>query len=338
MTLSLSAERWPAIHTRQYQIELDGQVEGHGPLSQPQITGKLRVPEAILRPDLEFLTAQPVKRDPTITVLAADRGATTASSAPTVPPASAAPEPQSQIAENLVLDMTIRLPRNTWIKHSDADIELAGNVEVTKRAGEKPMLVGTIRVVRGWINLQGRRFTLTQGNVTFTGGTDINPQLDIVGQYKLPEYVVEAVVGGTLEKPALTLRSEPILEQADILALLLFGKPAGQLGQGEKTDFQQQALQITGGYVASQIADSVSQALGLEDLGFDMRQVNLTGGRVGFGRYIGPKTYISASQDFSGKTGHQVSVDYYLSRRWTITTSSSTGGDNAAGIKWEMLY
>ncbi len=337
MSLSLSAERWPAIHTRQYHVELDGDIEGRGPLSALQVTGKLRVPEAILRPDLDFLTAQPVKRDPTIIVLAADRSTTTAASASSATPPTAA-QPQSHVADNLVLDMTIRLPRNTWIKHQEADIELAGAVEVTKRAGGKPTLVGIINVVRGWINLQGRRFTLTQGSVTFTGGSEINPILDIIAQYKLPQYVVEAVVGGTVAKPALTLRSDPQLEQADILALLLFGKPVSQLGQGEKTNFQQQALQMTGGYVAAQIADSVSQALGLEDLGLDMRQVDLTGGRVGFGRYIGPNTYISASQDISGKTGHQVTVDYYLSPRWTISTSSSTGGDNAAGIKWEMLY
>jgi translocation and assembly module TamB len=338
VSLSLSADRWPAIHTRQYQVEVDGDIEGRGPLSAPAITGKLRVPEAILRPDLEFLTAQPVKRDPTIIVLAADRPTAQPSTTATTPQPAMASQSSSQTADNLVLDMTIRLPRNTWIKHQDADIELAGKVNVTKPAGGKPGLVGTINIVRGWLNLQGRRFTLKQGLITFTGGETINPQLDIVAQYQLPQYVVEAVVGGSLDKPALTLRSEPSLEQADILALLLFGKPVSQLGQGEKTDFQQQALQMTGGYVAAQIADSVSQALGLEDLGLDMRQVDLTGGRVGFGRYISPKTYVSASQDISGKTGHQVTVDYYLSPRWTITTSSTTGGDNAAGIKWEMLY
>lgn len=342
LTLSLSANRWPAIHTRQYQVELDGQIEGHGPLSHPQVTGKLRIPEATLRPDLEFLTAQPVQRDPTITVLAADRRATGPSPA-TTPATNTSPRPpESQSSENLTLDVTVRLPRNTWIKHQDADVELAGEVRITKQAREKAILVGTINIVRGWLNLQGRRFTLTQGNVTFTGGTEINPILDIIAQYKLPQYVVEAVVGGTLKKPALTMRSEPVLEQADILALLLFGKPVSQLGQGEKTNFQQQALQITGGYVAAQIADSVSQALGLEDLGLDMRQVDLTGGRIGFGRYLGPDTYISASQDLSGTTGSQVSVDYYLSSQWKLTTSSSTGGttgaDNAAGITWEKRY
>ncbi len=337
-TLSIVADRWPAIRTPRYQVTLDGQLDGEGSLSHPRVTGKLRIPAATLRPDLAVLSARPVQRDPTIIVLSADRDLTEASSDSTPTNDIASGLPESPVSENLTLDVVVLLPRNTWIKHQDADVELAGEVNVTKSANGKAKLVGTINIVRGWLNLRGRRFTLTKGQVVFTGGEDMNPTLDIIARHQLAGYVVEAVVGGTVEKPALTLRSEPPLEQADILALLLFGKPVNQLAQGEKTDFQRQALQLTGGYVAARIAESVSHALGLEQLGFDLSQVDLTGGRIGFGRYLGPNTYIAASQDFAGKTGHQVTVDYYLSPKWTLQTSSSTGGDNAAGITWEMRY
>ncbi|NOT56915.1 MAG: translocation/assembly module TamB, partial [Deltaproteobacteria bacterium] len=342
LTLSLVADRWPAIRTPRYHITLDGQLDGQGSLSHPRVTGKLRVPAATFRPDLAVLSAQPVQRDPTIIVLPADRDLTGVSSDISSDITStqdiASELPASPVSENLALDVVVLLPRNTWVKHQDADVELAGEVNVTKPANGKARLIGTINIVRGWLNLRGRRFTLTKGQVVFTGGADLNPTLDIIARHQLAGYVVEAVVGGTVEKPALTLRSEPALEQADILALLLFGKPVNQLAQGEKINFQRQALQLTGGYVAARIAESVSRALGLESLGFDLRQVDLTGGRVGFGRYLGPNTYIAASQDFAGKTGHQVTVDYYLSPEWTLNTSSSAGGDNAAGITWEKRY
>lgn len=338
LTLSLAADRWPAIHTHRYHVELSGQISGQGPLSHPFVRGNLQVPTATLRPDLAFLTAQPVQRDSTIIVLPADRAVAVPSPSTAAATDNATGLSEPQIVKNLALDLTIRLPHNTWIKHQDGDVELTGAVHITKRAGGKAILVGTINVVRGWLNLQGRRFTLSQGQVIFTGGETINPTLDIIAQYRLPQYVVEAVVGGTIEKPTLTLRSDPTLEQADILALLLFGKPVNALGRTEKTNFQQQALQLTGGYIAAQIAESVSQALGLEDLGIDLRQVHLTSGRVGFGRYFGPNTYVSASQDLVGKTGHQVTVDHYLSPQWTITTSNSTDGDNTAGITWEKRY
>ena len=73
------------------------------------------------------------------------------------------------------------------------------------------------------------------------------------------------MIDGTAKKPALTLRSDPVLEQADIFALLLFGKPTTELGRGEKLDLQQQALNTTSGYVAAKIGESVSEALDLRN-------------------------------------------------------------------------
>ena len=64
----------------------------------------------------------------------------------------------------------------------------------------------------------------------------------------------------------LGLQSQPELEQAEIRAVLLFGRRAGALAQGEKLDLQEQALAIAEGYAAEQISKSVSQALGLDKL------------------------------------------------------------------------
>lgn len=141
-----------------------------------------------------------------------------------------------------------------------------------------------------------------------------------------------------MKKPSLTLRSDPVLEQADILALLLFGKQASALGSGEKVNLQQQALQLTSGYAAAKIGESVSHALGLEELGIDLREVDFSGGRLGFGRYLSPDTYVSMSQDIGGKKGREVSIEYNLSPDWKLTTSTSATGDNTAGITWQKQY
>jgi translocation and assembly module TamB len=190
------------------------------------------------------------------------------------------------------------------------------------------------------VGSQGRLFTVSLGQVVFSGGEHFDPSLDIVATYQTSDrdYTIELIIGGTAQEPTLTLQSEPPLEQADILAVLMFGKPASALGQGEKVDLQKQALSITSGYAARKIGQSVSDALGLESLGVDLREVDLTGGRVGFGHYIGDKTYVSAAQDLSGKRGREVSVDYQLSPEWNITTSTSTTGNNEAGITWQKRY
>jgi hypothetical protein len=69
-----------------------------------------------------------------------------------------------------------------------------------------------------------------------------------------------------------------------------------------------------------------------------IKSCDLTGERVGFGRYIGDRTYVSAAQDLSGKRGREVSVDYQLGPDWNITTSTNTTGNNEAGITWKKRY
>jgi hypothetical protein len=147
-------------------------------------------------------------------------------------------------------------------QHPDIVSELSGNVRATKSPGGEIELTGRIDVVRGWVSFQGRRFQLARGRIEFTGGPKIDPALDIVAQYRLPQYQVEAIIGGTAAKPSLTLASQPRLEQADILSLVVFGKPIDSLDRNEQGSLQQSALSIASGYAAGRIANSVSEALG----------------------------------------------------------------------------
>jgi hypothetical protein len=48
-----------------------------------------------------------------------------------------------------------------------------------------------------------------------------------------------------------------VLEKADILSVLLFGKPAHELGQGESVALQRQALGLAAGYVMPEVRTSV---------------------------------------------------------------------------------
>ena len=66
----------------------------------------------------------------------------------------------------------------------------------------------------------------------FTGGREINPSLNIVAAHQASEHLVKVVVAGSAEEPTLDLESEPPLDQADFLAVLLFGKPASELERG----------------------------------------------------------------------------------------------------------
>jgi translocation and assembly module TamB len=236
------------------------------------------------------------------------------------------------------LDVTLRAPGNLWIRHPDLVAEISGNLRATKKPDGEVDLTGRIDIVRGSLVFQGRRFQLTRGSVQFTGGGKINPTLDIAAQYKLSEYDVEVVLTGTAQKPSLMLSSQPRLDQADILAVLLFGRPINSLNQNQRGSVQQSALNIASGYVAGKLASSVTQALGLDTLGLDVGDLDTSGGRIGFGHYVGDKTYFSVGQELSGQHGQDVSLEYQIAPNWKIGTSRSTTGSNAIDLIWQKRY
>jgi autotransporter translocation and assembly factor TamB len=313
--LAIAAKQWPAINTQQYQIEVDGAAKIDGTLAAPRITGKLEVPRGELRPDLSFLDRgnTPVKRDPTITVIATTAGGKSAAKL------ESNGQADSELWKNASIDIQIRIPNNLWVRHRNGNAELSGNLRVTKASGGNPAVTGLIETIRGWVGFQGRRFTLTRGRFEFGGGDKIDPSLDIVAEYRAGNYLISAVVKGTAEKPTLTLASDPQLDQADVLSVLIFNKPLSSLEKSEQSSLQQNAISITSGFAAAQIGQAVSQTLGLQELGVDI-------------------TNVSVSQDVSGKYGQEVSAEYRITSDWRFSVSTSTVGPDGVDLIWQKRY
>lgn len=334
LALSLRADRWPAIATRQYQAEVDVALEAGGNIRAPSLKGSITVNRARLRPDLAFLDDKPLKpRDQTIVLVPAAGAAQEPAAEPD------RPAPAEAAFKALAVELTMRLGRDVRVIHKNADLELGGEVRAKKGRGERePALVGAIEIARGWAGFQGRRFEMRRGTVAFTGGRPIDPSLDIMAEHRAADYLIQAQVEGSAKQPRLTLRSDPPLDHADILAVLLFGKPASALGRGEQGDLQRQALALSTGYAASAVAQSVSRALGIEDLGIDLSAIDVSGGRAELRRYLTPKTRVTASQDIAGQGGQEVSIEYQLSPAWEIQTSTSSDGSSGADIIYRKRY
>jgi translocation and assembly module TamB len=285
-----------------------------------------------VRPDLAFLakSSTPVKRDQTIVLVNRDgiERETTGKK-----PGEGSND--SDLFKNLSLDLNVRAPRNLWVRHPDAVVEFRGDIRATKGPGQELQLVGTSEIIRGWAGFQGRRFEFVRGEFRFIGGGKIDPVLDIVAQHRLPQYRVYAVVGGSAEKPSLTLRSEPSLDQADILALLVFGKPTGELSRGEEASLKQSAVDLASGFAATKIGAAVAEAIGLDTLGGDL---NVEDGRIGYGRYLGERTYVTAGQDLDGEEGQEVTIEYQIGRDWKIESSTTSKGSSGVGIIWHKRY
>jgi len=208
-------------------------------------------------------------------------------------------------------------------------------VHVIKSGSEPVRLIGQVQTVRGWLGVMGKQFKVASAKITFTGGVPIDPGLDITADYQAQQYLVHVIVGGTANKPTLTFKSEPDLEQADILSVILFGKPTSQLSGGERADLKSHASEVATGFAASQVSRQVSQALGLDEMGIELRQ---SGKGVGVGSYLGQNTYASFSQDLGQQGGQRVDLEHYVTRHLEVDTDTTARGDRGADILWSTSY
>ena len=244
---------------------------------------------------------------------------------------AAAPAARFDVADALSLDVGIRITHDAWIRRDDADVELAGNLRLGKEAYHPLFINGDLRLVRGWYAFQGRRFDLDEGRVIFAGDVPPDPQLDIGARNRTGEYTVTVEIGGRATEPTLTLSSEPTLEQADILSLLVFGRPARDLGSEQSLDLQRKAISLASGYVMPELRQSMMNTLGLDTL-----EVGDEGVRAG--RYVTRDIFVTLAQDFTGRTGQVMGVEYAVTHRMSLKLSTSTRGDSAVDLLWHRRY
>ncbi len=333
LDLRIALDRWPAIATNRHRSDVSAEVFCRGTVGAPQVSGTVDVLSGVLHPDLAFLTHAPAKRDPTIHIIAT--GAPPPGAAAALPATSSAAEP-SAIYRNTTLDVTLTVHRNTWISHADASVEVAGRVVARRQPDSDLQLTGRIETVRGWMNFQGRRFQLSQGVIVFTGGRKIDPALDVTADYKTGEYLVHVILGGTADAPSLKLASEPSLSQADILSVLMFGKTARDLNEGQRADVQNGAARLATSYAGSEIGQSVSDALGLSGRGIQLQE--LSASRVALGTYLTDRTFVTVGQRYGVQQGQEMQIEYELTRRWSVTTSASSVGGSGADVIWHRRY
>ena len=140
-----------------------------------------------------------------------------------------------------------------------------------------------------------------------------------------------------MSAPTLTLQSEPRLEQADILSLLLFGKPASALNQGEAISLQSQALQMAASYVASDLQQSVAQHVGVDSVQLGVGE-SLSQSRISAGKYVTKDVFVSTSQSLGKKQDREVSVEYQLRTNWQLKATATPQGNNGIDLMWGKQY
>ena len=319
LDLDAAMKRLRPLRRADIQATLSGTASVKGTLMAPQVAADITIDEA--RVNLNRLTGSSVTTLP-------------------VEGTSEAPEPVAEKKEGLgSLDVTVRAPGHIAVNGHGLESEWQAGLRV-RGALNDPLVIGSVRSVRGQFDLLSKLFTLRPSTISFNGGAVSNPLLDVTLRYEVPEITADVRVSGSVRRMKLDLSSTPSLPQEEIISRVMFGRGSSELGRFESLRLAAAVARLAGfGSGGLGVLD-----LGRAVLGVDVLRINSATDKesgdeessLEVGKFIGEKIYLGVEQ---GLEPDSTAVIMELELTPHSKAGIRTEQDNtSAGIQWKMNY
>lgn len=240
-------------------------------------------------------------------------------------------------APPLILALGVSGDDRIFVRGRGLDSEWRADVRATGDAST-PLITGQMNLRRGYLDFAGRRFELTQGQISFDRLSPNNPTLDLRAEHEAEGVTAAIAIKGRAKTPKITLESTPALPQEDIMAIILFGKAATELTALESLQVAEALAQLTGvGPFGGRGITSIARgALGLDMLNLDI-DADAGSSALEVGKYVADGLFISATQDARGESG-AVRIEYEITDSITIETEIQQDGDQTVSANWKRDF
>jgi len=261
--------------------------------------------------------------------------------------------PASALVTNLRTEITIDIHRDTWVRNREANVEIYTDEPLTVRdASQSLEITGILNSDRGEYSFLSKRFQITRGSAMFIGTADINPTLQLTGEYAVDLAArgtinIKVLIGGTLKHPTLSLESDaqPPKTQSELLSLLAFGQSSTTLlasgsssvagsaatmdlfGVGAQVAVRRLAS-VALGVAVDQVQVQAGRAFGTDVFDITPADVpDVSGQGIGnfltqtkfeAGKYINPRTFVSGSE-VDGRIG--LGIEQRTQNGWRFSAS-----------------
>jgi len=149
--------------------------------------------------------------------------------------------------------MVLDAPRNLWVRGQDLNLELGLSPDFRVELGEETDLFGEVRIIRGRLDVIGRRFDFQKNSVVRFTGPPTEPTLNVTAVYNNVRAGVKVSmhVQGQAGEIQLVPTSEPPLTESEIYTLLATGRTNLKRGSGGSEIGSAQAVSVLGSLVGT---------------------------------------------------------------------------------------
>ena len=243
--------------------------------------------------------------------------------------------------------VTVNLGREVDVKRGtslSATLEGSPQIAFTDKAA----VSGQIRLTAGTLLVQGKKFEIEKGTVSFVGKDASDPLVIVTAGWSAPDGTrVFADFVGPLKSGKVTLRSEPSRPNDEILALILFGS-ADQSAQYGSGDGQTDAASTRAGGAAGTFATQ-----GLSE-GLDELTGLQIAGKIDTSNPANPKPEVEVqlARTISLQLAYVLgtpppganpdktfaTIGWRFAQRWSLETTFGDSGSSFADVVWQLRY
>ncbi|ADE13421.1 protein of unknown function DUF490 [Nitrosococcus halophilus Nc 4] len=308
--VTVSGERFEAMETTEIRVLISPQLEIKVAAEGIRVEGEVAVPEANVEiTDIKRRGGVPVSND--VVIVSQEKEAE----------AKALP---------IYARVRITLGDKVSVQALGFKGRVAGNLLVTETPGKVTRGNGELRVVEGQYKAYGQQLKIQQGRVIFAGPMN-NPRLDVEAVRQIGDVIAGVRIQGLANAPVLTLFSEPAMNEDNILAYLLLGRPLATASgdEGELLAKAATSLGLSGGNL---LAKRIGETFGLEEVGIETRGEDQSQALM-LSKHLSPRLYIGYGIGIFERF-NAFQMRYTLSEHWSL--QAETGLESGVDLFYNL--
>jgi translocation and assembly module TamB len=228
------------------------------------------------------------------------------------------------------LDIGVSAPSRIFVRGRGLDAEMGGALRLSGTTRDI-IPVGQFNLIRGRLDILGKRFTIDEGLVQLQGA--LVPVIRFVAQSQNEGVTSKVIIDGRASEPKISFTSSPELPEEEVVARLLFGRGLSNLSAFQAAQLAS-AVATLAGRGGEGVVGRLRSSFGLDDL--DISADDAGNAAVRAGKYISRNVYTDVVVGADGKSEINLNLDVTksLSVRGTVGSDGATG----LGVFFEKDY
>lgn len=235
----------------------------------------------------------------------------------------------------LSLNLTVLSPGQVFLRGRGLDSEWQGQIQV-KGTAARPVVTGSLSIVRGNANFLGKRFDLKRGSLLFSGATPPSPTIDVEAEAKSKDITARLQFTGLVQSLEIKLSSDPPLPTDEILSRLLFGRSASNITPIQAVQLADSINTLAGGG-GFDLLGRTRRLLSVDQLSLQQTGENHDETALSVGKYLSENVYLEVQQGISPETG-KASLTWEVTPNVSVDTEVGVNAEAGIGVNWRWDY